>query len=48
MTPLLAVTGLAKSFGGVEAVRDVGFALAAGEVLALLGENASGEPAKGE
>ena len=41
--PLLAVTGLSKSFGGVRAVRDVSFALAAGEMLALIGPNGAGK-----
>ncbi len=40
---LLQVAGLSKSFGGVQAVRDVGFALAAGELLALIGPNGAGK-----
>ncbi|MEM6492592.1 MAG: ABC transporter ATP-binding protein [Pseudomonadota bacterium] len=40
---LLAVDGLSKRFGGVEAVRDVGFALAAGERAALIGPNGAGK-----
>ena len=41
--PLLAVRGLAKSFGGVRAVDGVGFDLAAGEMLALIGPNGAGK-----
>ena len=40
---LLAVSGLTKSYGGVAAVRGVGFALRAGEVLALIGPNGAGK-----
>jgi branched-chain amino acid transport system ATP-binding protein len=39
----LAVAGLAKSFGGVQAVRDVSFALRSGELLALIGPNGAGK-----
>jgi branched-chain amino acid transport system ATP-binding protein len=40
---LLAVSGLAKSFGGVRAVDDLSFDLAAGEALALVGPNGAGK-----
>ncbi len=40
---LLLVEGLRKSFGGFEAVRDVGFALEAGERLAIIGPNGAGK-----
>ncbi len=41
--PLLQVTGLCKSFGGVRAVDDVSFQLAPGELLALIGPNGAGK-----
>ncbi len=41
--PLLEVEGLTKSFFGVEVLHGVGFRLAAGEVLGLVGENGSGK-----
>ena len=40
---LLRVTGLAKSFGGVKAVREVSFDVAAGELVALIGPNGAGK-----
>ncbi len=41
--PVLAVSGLAKSFSGREILRDVSFALAPGQSTALIGANGSGK-----
>ncbi|MDE3134328.1 MAG: sugar ABC transporter ATP-binding protein [Acidobacteriota bacterium] len=41
--PALAASNLAKSFGGVRALKGVDLAITAGEVVALLGENGSGK-----
>ena len=40
---LLSVTGLRKSFGGVQAVADVNFELRRGELLAMIGPNGAGK-----
>ncbi len=43
MTPALALRQVSKSFGGVQALQAVDFAVAAGSVHALLGENGAGK-----
>ena len=43
MPPVLEVAGLAKSFGGVQAVAGISFALPGGEMLALIGPNGAGK-----
>src|ERR1700736_1581122 len=40
---LLELTGITKSFGGVQALRDVDFTLRAGEIHGLVGENGAGK-----
>jgi ABC-type branched-subunit amino acid transport system ATPase component len=41
--PRLAVRGLMKRFGGLVAVKDIGFDIRAGEILGLIGPNGSGK-----
>ncbi len=41
--PLLQITHLSKSFGGIKALDDVQLTLHRGEVLALMGENGAGK-----
>ncbi|NJM29173.1 MAG: sugar ABC transporter ATP-binding protein [Rhizobiales bacterium] len=41
--PLLELTGVSKSFGGVTALRDVDFTLYPGEIHGLVGENGAGK-----
>lgn len=41
--PLLALKGINKSFGPVEALKEVDFELNAGEIVALVGDNGAGK-----
>jgi ribose transport system ATP-binding protein len=41
--PLLELTGVSKSFGGVAALKDVDFSLLSGEIHGLVGENGAGK-----
>lgn len=43
MTALLEVQNVSKSFGGVHALSDVGFSVAAGEIFAIIGPNGAGK-----
>jgi ABC-type branched-subunit amino acid transport system ATPase component len=43
VSPALAVRGVGKRFGGVEAVRDVSLTVAPGQVLGVIGPNGSGK-----
>ena len=43
MSSLLEVRGLSVAFGGIEAVRDVSFDVAAGELVTLIGANGAGK-----
>ncbi len=43
MSAVLSVRALAKSFGDLEALRDVGFDLQAGETVAVVGPNGAGK-----
>ena len=44
MPNAVEVSGLRKSYGRVHAVRDVGFTVGYGEIVAMLGPNGAGKP----
>ncbi len=41
--PVLEVSGLGRSFGGIQAVENVSFSVAPGEILGLIGPNGAGK-----
>jgi branched-chain amino acid transport system ATP-binding protein len=43
MTGILAVQGVSKRFGGLDAISDVSFSLAPGEIVGLIGPNGAGK-----
>jgi len=43
MSALIEVSGLSKHFGGLQAVKDVSFAIEPGEIVGILGPNGAGK-----
>ncbi|WP_026422264.1 ABC transporter ATP-binding protein [Actinokineospora inagensis] len=43
MSPLLEVTNLSVAYGAIEAVRDVSFSVAEGQIVSLIGSNGAGK-----